>query len=232
MIARLVLLFTVLLYSSWGADSAHSLAAAKKALKELERLEGDNNKGCEENTSVSKRPAKKVYALALSKAGIHYNSAFFDIYPSYLAPSLGYISYSKEHSFDVEAFLSKIRHIHERNIKAYIKARIEIPKEIQTKKVRLYSGEDFRYKGWDGERFIIYNDEVKTQYQRMPLLRVKTDEKGRRYISFVITLFVYTPYELDDSSEILPDKYIFKIAPNVKGFKKKFRKANVFIVEE
>ncbi len=230
MIARFVLLLIVLLYSLWGTDNVRSLVAANKALKELERLEGDN-KGCEDNTSTFKRPTK-VHALALSEAGVHYNSAFFDIYPSYLAPSLGYISYSKEHSFDVEAFLSKVRHIHERNIKAYIKARIHIPKEIQTEKVRLYSGEDFRYKGWDGERFIIYNDEVKSQYLRMPLLSVKTDDTGRRYISFVITFFIYTPYKLDNSSEILPDRYIFEIAPNTEEFKKKFRKVNVYIVEE
>ncbi len=230
MMARLVLLLIVLPYSLWSTDDTRSFAAAKKALKELERLEGEN-KGCEDNTSVFKS-SDKLHTDTFSKARVHYNSAFFDIYPSHLAPSLSYISYSKEHSFDVEAFLSKVRHIHERNIKAYIKARIQIPNEIQTEKVHLYSGEDFRYKGWDGERFIIYNDEIKTQYLRMPLLDVKTDEKGRRYITFVITFFIYTPYKLDNSSEILPDKYIFEIAPNTEGFKKKFRKANVFIVEE
>lgn len=230
MIARFVLLLTMLLYSAWGMDTTHTFVAANKALEELEKLEG-NKKGCDENTSVYKR-SERSQPIALSKAGIHYNTAFFNIYPSHLAPSLGYITYSKEHSFDAGAFLYKIRGIHEKNIKVYIKARIEVPKAIRSKKVRLYSGEDFRYKGWDGERFIIYNDKPKTQYLRTPLVEVKEDAKHRRYISFVITHFVYTPYELDDSSEIVPDKYIFKIAPNIKGYEKKFRKADVFIVEE
>ena len=230
MIARFVLLFVVLFQSIWGAESAHSIAASSKALAELEKLEGAK-KGCDNNASADTQITSSK-DLAPNQAGLHYNSAFFDIYPSHLAPTFGYITYSTKDSFDANAFLRRVRNIHERNIKAYIKGRIEVPKEIATAKVRLYSGEDYRYKGWDGERFIIYNDKIKTQYLRTPLVDVEEDVKGRRYISFVITLFIYTPYKLEDSSEMLPDAYLFQIAPNEEDFAKKFRKANVFIVEE
>ena len=230
MIARFVLLLAVLLCNIWAMESALSISASNKALEELEKLEGDK-KGCDGNTSAYKH-SEKSQPLALNEAGIHYNNAFFDIYPSHLAPLLGYIGYSQKSSFDIDAFLRRVRRIHERNIKVYIKARIEVPREIRTKEVRLYSGEDFRYKGWDGERFVIYNDKPKTQYLRTPLVEVKEDAKGRRYVSFVIAMFVYTPYKIDASSDVLPDKYIFEIAPNTKGFEKKLRKAELFILEE
>jgi len=231
MIVRFVLLLIVLLYNGWAIEqNRYSIEAANKALKELEQLE-DKNKGCEENSSAARR-SKKVKISPLNRAGIHYNSAFFDIYPSHVAPRFDYILYSPENSFNVRMFFSNIRNIHERNIKSYIKAKILVPKEVATKRVRLYSGEDFRYKGWDGERFIIYNNEPKTQYVRTPLVDVQTDAKGRRYISFIITFFIYTPYKLDDSSEILPDKYIFQVAPDTENFQKKFRKTDIFIVEE
>lgn len=230
MIARFVLLLVLLLYSGWGMNSARSIAAADKTLQELERSE-EKSSGDGKSASVFK-DLKKAHSLMENYAGVYYNRANFDIYPTYLAPLLGYISYSKEYSFNSEEFLRKVRHIQERNIKAFIKAKILVPDEIKTTKVYVYAGEDFRYKGWDGERFIIYNDDIKTQYLRTPFLQVKTDKKGRRYISFVITFFIYTPYELDDSSEMLPEKYFFEVAPQEEEFEKKFRKADVFIVEE
>ncbi len=135
-------------------------------------------------------------------------------------------------SFDRELFLRQIRSVHERNIKVFIKARIKVPGSVTTEKVRLYCGEDFRYKGYDGERFIVYNDMPKTQYLKNPLVPVKKDTRGTRYVAFAITFFIYTPYRLASSSQILPDKYLFKIAPDEEGYKKKFQKAKIYMVEE
>lgn len=200
-------------------------SSTSSALMELQRLEGDMD-NCDD------RNAKKQ-SSSFKQSTLKTNRAFFDIYPSHRAPLLGYIHYTTKHSFDAREFLERVRSIDEKDIKVYIKAYLEVPKEIHTKKVYIDSGDDYYYKGWDGERYIVYNGISTTHHLGSVLVDVKEDAEARRYVSFIITIIVAHPDEIKDASnEIVPNKYFFKIAPNRNGYKKLYRNVSLFIVEE
>ena len=230
MIVRYVLFLMILLGSVAAAVSSSQTTAGINTIAELERVEREQQgQGCNTKSVGNHQNSDAIHNA--NRAGVHPNIAFFDIYPSHLAPSFGYIAYDMNGSFDLDTFLRRVGSVHERNIKVFIKARIMVPKSIKTDEVYLYGGEDYRYKGLDGERFIVYNDDLKTQYERTPLLDIKKDINGKRYVSFLITLFIYTPYKISTSSKLVPN-YHFAVAPKVKGFEKKFLKANIYIVEK
>ncbi len=164
--------------------------------------------------------------------GITYNRAFFDLFPANMAPVLSYIAYDPHNSFDAEYFIKQVGHIKERNLKSIIRGRIEIPKDIKSRKVYIYCGNSYNVQSPSGSKHIYYNAGKLPQQGKYVLAEVYSQSDGKRYVEYTIVITLKTPWQLESSSELLPNTFFFKIAPQQSGFEHSFQTAKVYILEE
>jgi len=178
---------------------------------------------------TKQKPIKKE----LATSDITFNKAYFDVHTNTQAPMLDYISYTKRASFDVNFFADTVSKIKERNINAYVYGNILIPSSISTSQVYVYVGENYHYNYYNAwKKDITYNG-GENQNSDYFLAKVKTDNKGRHYISYKISIHLDKPYDIKPAEKnVAPNTYTFKVAPKVRGFKTKFIPAQIYIVNE
>jgi len=185
------------------------------------------------------RPAaqeQKVVSVAEPKAvaGRVYNKAFFDVHTKSQAPMLDYISFTPRASFNIEQFVDTVSKIKEKKTKVYIHGQIAVPKSITTSQVYMYVGQKYHHNYYGYWTKDIYYNNLKTpQNSDYFLVDVKTDNSGNRYVDYKIDILLDSPWKIKASEEnVAPNTFFFKMAPKTRGFKNKFTKAEIYIVEE
>ncbi|NPA66856.1 MAG: hypothetical protein GXO11_08255 [Epsilonproteobacteria bacterium] len=177
----------------------------------------------------SKQPQKEV------GIGIVYNKAYFDMYPRSQAPILDYITFSKRTSFDIKQFVDSVSKIKENGLNVDIYGRLEVPDSITTSRVYVYSGEKYYFRSCCGykEKKIFYNDMKKRQNSDFFLVDVLEDDQGHRYVKYKIKIHLESPWQITAGErDAAPNTFFFKMAPKVRGFKRKFIPVKVYLVEE
>jgi len=161
-----------------------------------------------------------------------YNKAFFDIHTKSQAPILDYITFNDRSSFDIKQYIDSVTKIKENSTKVYIYGSIAVPESIKTEQVYIYNGDKYFYHYYDWGKKIYYNNSKNRQNSDYFLVNVKKDANGKRYVDYKIYLLLEHARDLKESEEnVAPNTFFFKMAPKVRGFKNKFVKAKIFIVE-
>ncbi len=162
------------------------------------------------------------------------STAFFDVHSKSQAPMLDYIKYSKRGSFDVKQYIDTVSRIKDRHIDAYIHGRVIVPEGIKTEKVYMSVGPNYKYKySTDWKKYIYYNGSKTAQNAEYFLVTAKTDDFGNRYVDYKIAFHLVKPYDLKVSEKnVAPNSFFFSMAPKVRGFKNKFEKADIYVLDE
>lgn len=176
---------------------------------------------------------KPIQKKEVATGDIVFNKAFFDIYTETQAPILDYITYSKRGSFDVNYFADSVSKIKEQGIDAYIHGKILVPSSIDTEEVYMNVGEKYHYSYYGyWKKDISYNNAT-AQNADFFLAKVKTDNQGRRYVNYKISIHLDKPWKINPAEKnVAPNTFFFKMAPKVRGFKNKFIPAQIFIAQE
>ena len=149
---------------------------------------------------------------------------------------LDYIKYSKRASFDIKQYIDTVNKIREVGIKVYIHGRVIVPESITTKQVYMNVGPKYNYQGGysktSNEKHIYYNGSKTYQNAEYFLVDTKTDTFGNRYVDYKILLSLYEPWMVKVSSNTVPNTYFFQMAPKTRGFKNKFEKADIYVLDE
>lgn len=163
-----------------------------------------------------------------------YNTAYFDVHPKTQAPMLDYITYSKRGSFDIKQYIDTVRRIKDKYIDAYVHGRVIVPQNIKTEKVYISVGPNYSYKyANDWTKYIYYNGSKVAQNAEYFLVDTKTDKFGERYVDYKIKFHLYKPYTLTvGEKNVAPNTFFFSMAPKTRGFKNKFEKADVYVLDE
>jgi len=162
-----------------------------------------------------------------------YNTAYFDVTLKNQNPMLDYIKYSKRGSFDLEQYLGTVNKIGERWFTVNIKGRIVVPEDITTQQVYVNIGNPkYVYDDSNGGRWLYYNGSKQHQTAEYFLVDTKKDKFGSRYIDFDIkSTHKYGDQVRADWIQT-PAKIIFSVAPKTRGFKNKFEKADIYVLDE
>ena len=144
---------------------------------------------------------------------------------------LDYIKYSKRASFDIKQYIDTVNKIGEESIKVYIHGRVIVPESITTKQVYMNVGSKYYYSFYS-KKHTYYNGSKTHQQAEYFLADTKTDTFGNGYVDYKISLIVDKPWKEKVSSVIAPNTYFFKIAPKTRGFKNKFEKADIYVLDE
>jgi hypothetical protein len=188
---------------------------------------------------------KLVVALSLSSSlfagtagggndGRLFNTAFFDVNSKSQAPMLDYIKYSKRASFDVKQYIDTVSRIKDNHIDAYVHGRVIVPDDIKTDKVYMNVGPNFSfdYSGY-WNKHIYYNGSKTSQNAEYFLVDTKKDTFGNRYVDYKIHFHLEKPYDLKVSEKnVAPNSFFFSMAPKVRGFKNKFEKCDIYVLDE
>jgi hypothetical protein len=185
-----------------------------------------------ENESHETVKKPKIEKKELVTSDITFNKAFFDVHPKTQAPIQDYIEYTKRGSFDVSFFIDTINKIKE-SADAYIYGKILVPDSISTDEVYMYVGENYLYNYYSyWNKNISYNN-GNSQNSDYFLAKVQTDNKGRRYISYKITIHLDRPWDIKPAEKnVAPNTYFFTMAPKERGFKTKFTPVKVYILND
>jgi hypothetical protein len=161
------------------------------------------------------------------------STAYFDVYTRSQAPILDYIKYSKRASFDVKQYADTVSRIRDENIDVYIHGRIIVPDDIKTDKVYMNVGPKY-YSAWnDWRKEIFYNGSKTHQNAEFFLASTKKDEFGNRYVDYKIHLHLEDPWNVKVSEKTwAPNSFIFTMAPKKRGFKNKFEKCDIYVLDE
>lgn len=183
--------------------------------------------------TVETKEKKITPKKELSTHGITLNKAYFDIYTNTQAPILDYITYTTRGSFDVDFFADSVSKIKERDVNAYVYGKIAVPSSITTDQVYMSVGEKYHYGYYSyWKKDIAYNKGT-NQNSDYFLAKVQTDNKGRRCVSYKISIHLSKPYDVNAAEKnVAPNTYFFKMAPKVRGYKSKFIPAQIYIVNE
>lgn len=161
------------------------------------------------------------------------STAFFDVHSKSQAPMLDYIKYSKRASFDVKQYVDTVSRIKDKRINVYVHGRAIVPDNITTSKVYINVGPNYRYDGNGWYKKIFYNGSKTAQNAEYFLVDTKKDEFGNRYIDYKIVLDLYSPWEVKISEKnVAPNSFFFSMAPKTRGFKNKFQKTDIYVIEE
>jgi len=171
-----------------------------------------------------------------SAQGKLYNTAYFDIAFKAQDPMLDYIKYSKRGSFELKQFFGTVTKIEERRVKVKVHGRIEVPKDITTNKVYINAGSKYSFSyGSGNDKYIFYNNNKIHQNAEYFLVNTKKDKFGNRYIDYTINMSFEQPWRAQsdkDYANCAPKEIIFKVAPKTRGFKNKFQKAEIYVLDE
>ncbi len=161
------------------------------------------------------------------------STAFFDVHPRSQAPILDYITYSKRGSFDIKQFTDTVAKIKEKGTVIRIHGRAIVPEGIKTDKVYMNVGEKYNYtynSAW--QKKIYYNSSKIAQNADIFLVGTKTDSFENRYVDYKIVIKVDKAWDIMTEKNYHPNTFIFSMAPKVRGFKNKFEKADIYVLEE
>lgn len=162
-----------------------------------------------------------------------FNTAYFDVHPKTQAPILDYIKYSKRASFDIKQYIDTVSRIRDKNIVAYVHGRVIVPETITTEKVYMNVGANYIYSYYQWKKHIYYNGSKTAQNAEFFLVTTKKDEFGNRYVDYKIKFLLYHPWDLKVSEKnVAPNTFFFSMAPKVRGFKNKFEKCDIYVLDE
>ncbi|MEA2072526.1 MAG: hypothetical protein U9O86_02995 [Campylobacterota bacterium] len=161
------------------------------------------------------------------------STAYFDVHSKSQAPMLDYIKYSKRASFDVKQYIDTVSRIKDRAIDAYIHGRVIVPQNITTEKVYITVGPNYRFSSGYWAKNIYYNGSKTAQNAEYFLVTTKKDEFGNSYVDYKITLDLTEPWVLKVSEKnVAPNSFFFSMAPKTRGFKNKFEKCDIYVLDE
>ncbi len=162
------------------------------------------------------------------------STAYFDVYTKSQAPMLDYIKYSKRASFDVKQYVDTVSRIRDKGIDVYVHGRVIVPDDIKTEKVYMDVGPNYKanyYNDWKKE--IFYNGSKTSQNAEFFLASTKKDEFGNRYVEYKIHLHLNSPWDVKVSEkQWVPSTFFFSMAPKKRGFKNKFEKCDIYVLDE
>lgn len=162
-----------------------------------------------------------------------FNTAYFDVHPKTQAPILDYIKYSKRASFDIKQYIDTVSRIRDEGIVAYVHGRVIVPETITTEKVYMNVGANYIYNSYDWKKHIYYNGSKTAQNAEFFLVTTKKDEFGNRYVDYKIKFSLEHPWNLKVSEKnVAPNTFFFSMAPKVRGFKNKFEKCDIYVLDE
>lgn len=164
------------------------------------------------------------------------NTAYFDVHTKSQPPILDYIKYSKRASFDIKQFTDTIVKIKEYGTTAYIHGRVIVPENITTKQVYINVGNTYnaRYSG-NLKTETFYNSSKTAQSADVFLVDTKTDNFGNRYVDYKIVMTIKTAWNILKDSDYKvthPNAFFFSMAPKTRGFKNKFEKCDIYVLDE
>ena len=162
-----------------------------------------------------------------------FNTAYFDVHPKTQAPILDYIKYSKRASFDIKQYIDTISRIRDVGIVAYVHGRVIVPETITTEKVYMNVGANYIHNSSYWKKHIYYNGSKTAQNAEFFLVTTKKDEFGNRYVDYKIKFLLDHPWNLTVSEKnVAPNTFFFSMAPKVRGFKNKFEKCDIYVLDE
>jgi hypothetical protein len=162
-----------------------------------------------------------------------FNTAYFDVTLKSQNPMLDYIKYSKRGSFDIEQYLSTVNKIGEKWITVNIQGRIIVPSDIKTKQVYVSVGKaEYAYDDGNGGKWIYYNGSKQYQNSEYFAVDTKKDIFGERYVDFNIKLTHRWGKDVQGNWHQTPKNIIFHMAPKKRGFKNKFEKCDIYVLDE
>ena len=162
-----------------------------------------------------------------------FNTAYFDVTLKSQNPMLDYIKYSKRGSFDIEQYLSTVNKIGEKWITVNIQGRIIVPSSIKTKQVYVSLGKaEYVYSDGNGGKWIYYNNSKQYQNSEYFAVDTKKDIFGNRYVDFNLKLTHEFGRRVKGDWHQTPKNIIFHMAPKARGFKNKFQKCDIYVLDE
>jgi hypothetical protein len=161
------------------------------------------------------------------------STAYFDVHSKSQAPILDYIKYSKRASFDVKQFVDTVSKIRDEDITVYVHGRVIVPESIKTDKVYMNVGQNYKHNYYGWSKNIYYNGSKQSQNAEFFLVTTKKDNFGNRYVDYKIQIKLVEPWNIKVSEKnVAPNTFFFSMAPKVRGFKNKFEKADIYVLED
>jgi len=157
------------------------------------------------------------------------STAYFDVHTQSQAPMLDYIKYSKRASFDTKQYISTLEVISKAAgaVTIYIQGRVIVPDSIKTKLVYIDAG-----KTYNSYKKIYYNGSKIPQDAEYFLVATKTDAFGNRYVDYKIVQSGHYGITYARNKEYYPNTIVFSMAPKKRGFKNKFQKCDIYVLDE
>ena len=95
-------------------------------------------------------------------------------------------------------------------------------------------GQNYRYNYYDSwNKNIYYNGSKTAQNAEYFLVDTKKDTFGNRYVDYKIHFHLANPYDLKVSEKnVAPNSFNFSMAPKTRGFKNKFEKCDIYVLDE
>ncbi len=181
----------------------------------------------------------KKYALAPSDENdAHlFSTAYYDIMTEGESTMMEYLKYSNRAGFDVNEFNSMLTGF-AKNSTISIRTRVLVPQNVTTSRVYVSVGKKYQY-GLDiwgsGAAEVhlnsFWND--KKQIKEMTQVDVKRDELGNRYVDYKLEGFLHAGMQGKHVKiNAIFTTLRFRVAPVKRGFKNKFEKAKIYVLEE
>ena len=157
------------------------------------------------------------------------STAYFDVETKSQPPILDYIKYSKRASFDTKQYISTLQAITSNagDVTVYIHGRIIVPDSIKSKKVYMYVGTLY-----NSNKSIYYNNSKIPQDANYFLVDTKVDNFENRYVDYKIVQEGHYGTTYAGDKKYYPNTFFFSMAPKVRGFKNKFQKCDIYVLDE
>ncbi len=166
-----------------------------------------------------------------------FSTAYYDIMVENESTMMEYLKYSKRAGFDVNGFNEMLTGFG-KNATVSIKTRVVVPDNIKTKRVYVSVGKKYQYGldiwgSGDNEISLYSYWNNKKQIKEISQVDVKEDEFGNRYVDYKLEGFLrYGMQGVNTKINNIFNTLRFSVAPVKRGFKNKFEKADIYVLDE
>ncbi len=166
-----------------------------------------------------------------------FDTAYYDIMVENESTMMEYLKYSNRAGFDVNGFNSMLTGF-AKNATISIKTRVLVPQNVTTPRVYVTIGKKYQYGldiwGDSTAEISVYSywNESK-QAKEITQVDVKKDEFGNRYVDYKLEGFLRHGMKgVNAKINKIFSTLRFKMAPVKRGFKNKFERADIYVLDE